>query len=396
MKSNFHLTEWRGSLTAFPSVVSTAPENELVNVGWAEIVEFLAPACGPLVTPEKASVRYVLPCQLQVAPLVGKTLAGAQRRGDAQVGKQRSKGHVTSAAWIMFDLDGLPEFEFAKAFTVMKSAGVAFAAWTSWSIGATGKSGVHGRVALPLDRSVDRESYGALWQQLNDRIFAGLADRTGGRLEQQQGVWAIGPERAGLAKRWVESGGCVAVPTLTFPTKPHRADATGSKALPAVPENEQVQFDSAIEVIDLVTALNPLAVTVWFGMPSRVRDGEGREAQLVRLGGLLTGMGLPQCLINRIATAYNEAALDPPHDERLVLTKVARSKFAASGIRLASLYGCASGTALEISQQIKVHGPDELWLEIHPLLLYLARFHPQKFDVATLPLPVALPAIQPL
>lgn len=212
--SDMTLDAWRGSVTFFRGFFNTAPLRELRDARWGELVEAVAPAGGPVLVDDKTAAPYFVPCALKMAPLVGATRKKAERCGGALEGRQRSAAHVSDATWLVFDLDGLSVDTFKTAGRTLKRNGVAFVAWTSWSIGL--KPGLRARLALPVDAALDSAQYARAWHGANSLLFEGNADVTGARVYQQQGAWCVAPSRSRLARRWVVAGGVASAQALAM------------------------------------------------------------------------------------------------------------------------------------------------------------------------------------
>lgn len=214
LASDMTLGAWRGDVTFFRGFYSTAPLRELRDARWGELVDAVAPASGPVSVEGKEAAPYFVPCSLKVAPLVGKTREKAERSGDPLDGRQRSAAHVSDATWLVFDLDGLSPSIFEAAGRTLKRDGVAFVAWTSWSIGL--KPGLRARLAMPVDAALDSTQYTRAWRGANALLFQGGADGTGARLHQQQGAWCAASSRLHLARRWVVEGGVASAQALAM------------------------------------------------------------------------------------------------------------------------------------------------------------------------------------
>ncbi|HMM84661.1 hypothetical protein [Azohydromonas sp.] len=214
LASEMTLDAWRGDVTIFRGFFDTAPLRELRDARWGELVDAVAPASGPAIVENKEAAPYFVPCSLKEAPLVGRTRERAEREGRPLEGRQRSAAHVSDATWLVFDLDGLSPNAFEAAGRALKQGGVAFVAWTSWSIGL--KPGLRARLALPVDSALDSSRYARAWRGANALLFEGGADGTGSRLYQQQGAWCAAPSRSRLARRWVVEGGVASAHALAI------------------------------------------------------------------------------------------------------------------------------------------------------------------------------------
>ena len=209
-----HTSEWRGNITGFACKLCTLPAFELRDATIPEVVNTVAPADGPALIANKDRVVYIVPTLLQDAPLVGKTLERATARGVSTIGKQRSASHVTSAAFMIFEFDGLHAEQCKIVHEKLYSSGLHYLIYTTWSHGRTDKPGVRARVIIFLDRELEPLEYAQAWAGGNAALFSGLADTTGARVYQQQGVWATAPEREHLAFRIVKKGALASVDAL--------------------------------------------------------------------------------------------------------------------------------------------------------------------------------------
>jgi hypothetical protein len=203
MRSELNIDDWRGDLTAFDGFNGILPVAALNGATWDEIGHFV---CGNVaVGPDKARLPFYVPCLLQEAPLTewGRKLTGKD------VGKQRSRRHVTFAAWLVMDVDGLSAVTFKQRLKEMIATGCAFRVYSSWSHGHENKPGVRARLILPVDKPLDAAAYDRAWIGLDRLMFAGevsAKDASGRHLWQQQGVWSVGPDRVGMAFSKKKSG----------------------------------------------------------------------------------------------------------------------------------------------------------------------------------------------
>ena len=210
------LIDWRGSITIFQGFTGTSPVLELKDAVWDEIRDVLRPS-KPVPLSDKRSGQYFVPCSLKEAPLVGKTLEASRLRGEPITGKMRSKGHVTEAAMLVMDIDGLPTAEFMTGLERIKSDGLTLLAYTTHSHGRAEKLGVHARIVTPLDRPATTEEYKAAWHGFDNRYFSGAVSKTdssGAKMYQQQGTWCCDPSRIGLAESWNHDGGVASIDKL--------------------------------------------------------------------------------------------------------------------------------------------------------------------------------------
>lgn len=208
------LSEWRGQWTFFRNKTHTIPFKQAEG-GFEELCRSLAPAHGPTVSRDKASVHYFLPTYLRAAPLVGKTRERAKRQGLLLEGKQRSANHVTTANMIVVDLDGVPGEQFKNALRGLAKAGLSFLAYSSYSHGDPNKPGVRSRVVVPVDLPLGSVEYKPAASGLGVLYFDGLVDKSGTTLCQQQGVWATNPDWRAKAFRYVSRGSVASSEYLT-------------------------------------------------------------------------------------------------------------------------------------------------------------------------------------
>jgi len=166
------LSDWRGELTFFASNRSTIPTAEIQG-NFDEICSQLAPNEGPMVSNDKQNVAYFLPTLLKKAPLVGRTKEAAVRQGQSLEGKQRSAKHVTSTAMVVLDLDGVPGDAFKTNIRRLKSTGLAFLAFSSYSHGNPEKKGVRCRIIAPVDAPLDVSDYKKACRGFAELFFAG-------------------------------------------------------------------------------------------------------------------------------------------------------------------------------------------------------------------------------
>jgi hypothetical protein len=214
--SSTPLAEWHGSLTTFKGFTGTAPDLELESSSWKEIAAVLCPN-KPVILADKKTGRYGVPCLLKEAPLVGRTLEFAKVHFRPTVGKQRSKGHVTPASFIIMDIDGVAEVEFAAGLDLLQQASISYLAYTTYSHGMPDKYGVRARVCIPIDTPASIEEYFVAWQGVDARFWrgqAGAKDASGANLYQQQGTWAANLATVQHARCWRFDGGVASTAAL--------------------------------------------------------------------------------------------------------------------------------------------------------------------------------------
>jgi hypothetical protein len=318
--STLELKDWTGTVTFFRSKVLTLPSAEHAGLPFSQLVESVASDDGPCLVDSKDRVPYYVPCLLKVAPYVCETAVKMARRGLTH-GKQRSKSHVTTATWVIFDMDGIDEAAMLAALERLRRDRVSHIAYTSWSYGAPDKPGFRGRVLVPVDRTLDGDEYTSAWRWANSHYFSGLADISSRHMYQQQGLWACPPERRKLARRWVHRAGVLAVGDVlrSIPPRPAMQRATVATVTP--PAEMRVQVDAARACV-MTAPLNDLLAVV--GAPVLVRDGEGREGAVLTLAGRLHSAGLPADFVESVCEQFNAARVVPPLDTDVVADRASR------------------------------------------------------------------------
>ena len=306
---------WRGSVTLFAGQFSTLPSLEIVNSSWSALLESLAPEAGPRIVHLKTNVSYFLPCQLQEAPLIGKTLICAKAQGLLLVGKQRSGAHVTSSSLLLFDLDSIRADHLERIKAGLEQAGIAAACWSSHSIGV--KPGVRCRLIIPVDHSLDAPLYSSAHQWANEHIMLGLADQTGSNLAQCQGVWAVPNDRLEHAFRWVLAGGVLVLPNeaLRQPAKPRQISTAELVA------EDQSKFDAGQRVLAMATNIEILKA---FKFTKTVVDGAGRENAVLRLAGLLRNACLAEGRIGAVCALFGGEYCQPALDGCVIQSRAER------------------------------------------------------------------------
>lgn len=214
--SSMSCDDWRGALTTFDGFTNTRPDGEFENISWDEVCNHLCPK-EPKIIAEKRLARYVVPCLLKDAPLVGKTLETARGNGQSTIGKMRSKSHVTKAAMLIMDIDGLPKAEFNAVLKKIARDGIAYLAYTTFSHGSPNKPGMRARIVIPIDRQLTADEYSIAWHGFDQHYWqgqAGMADSSGAYLHQQQSTWFCHPSRVDKAKSRINKGVVVSADVL--------------------------------------------------------------------------------------------------------------------------------------------------------------------------------------
>lgn len=210
------LVDWQGSVTTFQGFTGTRPVHELENGSWGEVTQFLRPD-NPAVLSDKKQGQYFVPCLLKEAQLVGNTLEAAEKSGEPSIGKMRSKTHVTEAAMLVIDADGLLEADFMAGLGRIASDGITYLAYTTYSHGSEEKPGVRARLVVPQDRPLSIAEYTAAWHGFDAKYLAGAAgkaDASGANMYQQQGAWACHPARIDKANSWAMTRGVASADAL--------------------------------------------------------------------------------------------------------------------------------------------------------------------------------------
>ena len=230
--SSLPLEDWRGSITIFNGFTRTFPDDELKNVPWEVIRNKVCPE-RPLVITNKQKGQYFISSLLKREPLVGNTLKHAEQSGKPTINKMRSKCHVTTSRFLVFDIDGLPEESLAEIRLKLEQDGLSYLIFSSHSYGNPKKPGLRARLTIPVDSDLNIEDYSAAWHAF-DHIYlngmAGKADSSSAHLYQQQGIWMTHPDWKVQAFKHSFEGGVASASALielgqslmpTSPTKSH-------------------------------------------------------------------------------------------------------------------------------------------------------------------------------
>lgn len=203
MRSDMHLSEWRGDLTMYTGQFNTTPTHEERSVTAAALTGLICQV-DPFTTTDKTRAPYALPCTLKEAMLVGKTLARAKARGLPLFGFMRSASHVTEGRWIKLDFDGIGKGEVREVIEKLDGLGIGYLLYSTHSHGAKPRNRL--RLVIFLDRALPpaeykRASHGAAVWLLGESL-----DTTEGRLHQLAGVYMCHPDRKAKAFRLVRIG----------------------------------------------------------------------------------------------------------------------------------------------------------------------------------------------
>ena len=242
------LSEWHGSATMFSGFFDPLPADALEDAPFSALVNFIAPAAGPIIGPDKETLPFFVPCLLKVAPLTVKTSA---KTGLVE-GKQRSSTHVTVAWFLVLDVDGLTQNQFDSLLAQLRDAGLTFLVYSTHSHGRKDKPGIRARLVVPVDRALNAADYAQAWLGF-DQIFCcgaiARADASGKNLWQQQGVWVAHPERVAQTFRIVHKAGVASADALI---------AEGAKVCQPKTERHEFQrvaLPSKQEICRLETAI---------------------------------------------------------------------------------------------------------------------------------------------
>lgn len=252
--SSMPLTDWQGDLTTFAGFTSTRPEREFQGLSWTDLSSIIC-TLRPDILSDKRLGRYFIPCQLKEAPLVGNTLAFAQSKGLPTTGKMRSASHVTSAAFLLADVDGLDDATLSACFEKLKDRHISYVAFTTFSYGDPTKPGMRIRVAMPLDRPVTAAEYTEAWHGFDRFFFDGQlaqSDASSSRLHQQQGGWVCHPSRINRAKCWRNNAGLVSVEALLALGSPMATQPATAVTIVAELPSNPIDFDILVQLLESI------------------------------------------------------------------------------------------------------------------------------------------------
>lgn len=259
MRSTLPLSDWRGSLAIFRDWRRPRQFGCFDEIGWEEVCALLAPD-DPTIVSDKACGQSFLPCLLQEAPLVGSTLAAAQKAGEPTIGRMRSQHHVTKANMLVIDIDGLAEADFMASLAKLEKDGITYLAYTTHSFGRADKPGMRARLIVPVDGDLDIEGYRLAWCSFDLHYFngqLGKADPSAARLYQSQGMRCCHPDRVDQARSWVHSDGVASSVALreigALSSEAHHVPRDGAAALSAAS-----LADEEATLVRLETLLNGL------------------------------------------------------------------------------------------------------------------------------------------
>lgn len=375
-KSSMPEDAWRGDLMTYPSQYGTRPSAEHKNLTVDQLYEHVAPSSGPYLIEDKARAPYLTPGLLKIAPYVGKTLEKAIAARQPIIGKQRSSQHVTQATFLVLDIDGASTEQGQAIGKVLTGDGVSALIYTTYSHGAADKPGWRIRAVIPVDGPMDSAVYQRAWAGANQRWFLGMADHTGSKLSQAQGLWATHPERANKASRRVIEGGIasldalLAISPVVAPqvTQSPRRAATGSLN-PADRAREIEQITRALPLLDADDYSTWTRNIVCF----KALAPELGEDEMRALAVIYSQQG------SASSTQRND---DPRYDPEQFFDSAcpAMSPDAAAG----TLFGQASAEASKIfagylaAKQLGVSTKSDEHVEL--AVKYLSRYHLKKYE----------------
>ena len=314
LRSDMHISSWRGDLTFFPSQYVTAPVKEAHAVGWDQVVDAIAPSSGAFVVSDKQQLPYFIASSLATAQLVGKTLAANLAKGGNGYGRQRSKNHVTQTRLLTFDIDHVDIEVMSDTVRTLEHCDISYLMYTTYSHGNHDE--VRLRFVIPIVESLDIDGYQCAHDWFNDALFQGLADKSGNRLYQCQGVWGCPPDRIHLARRRLFNAGVLCVPSIAR----HIHNSRNVEPTQA-PPTDDTSLQTIREIYDCSPAMEILKR---LGFSRKVRDGEGREAAVLKLAGRLRARGFSDEQIIRLCRVWNSQFCFPPLDDELVIDRCSR------------------------------------------------------------------------
>lgn len=358
--STLPLNQWRGDATMFDGFYSTSPVDELVGGSSGGLIHFFAPGDSPILTNDKAKILYVVPGLLQNAPFTPKTAARTGRT----VGKQRSAAHMTRATFVVLDVDGMPREQFDAMCETLRTIGLSFLAYSTFSHGHPDKPGVRARLVILVDRPISPSEYSSAWLGF-DQVFCGgviaAKDASGKAMHQQQGVWATAPERAHRAFKIEHRAGVASADALIEAAPVQVATPRVSTSRVVGPGSfgsvERDKIASALELID------PNDYSVWMTVCACVKALEpclGTSAQRIWRGFSDRG--------SDSAKAKNDAKQYEP-DAVFEALRPSMTADAALGTLMALAKTAAGELAVAADRERALVA-----------LVHLRRFHPKTFE----------------
>lgn len=370
--------EWRGSLTLYASQWRTRPCGEHDGVSFSELCEVIAPSTGPQCVPDKGRVCYFTPGLLKDAPLVGKTLKKALAAGEPPNGKQRSARHVTCSTFLVFDLDGASREQVQAIGKRLKQDGVSALIYTTYSHGNPVKPGHRLRVILPVDAAMNLDDYSAAWACGNQRWFGSMADPSGAKLYQAQGVWATHPERAERAGRRIIDGGIASLPALL----------ANSPEIPAKACNESHQMtDRSLHSADKARLIEQIRLAIPFLDAEEYTSWMRNLTALKALAPILGEYELRSLAVEYSqggSTKSKEKNSDPRYDPERIFD--ATQPTMPSEAAVGSLFAQARDTAAQIFRSYvsdcQREGATRDMRAVEAAVRYLCRYHPKRYEEA--------------
>lgn len=369
--SQMPLSAWTGAITTYSGALSTLPLAEHSRLTFAQLGEIVAPENGPQVTAEKYRSRYFTPGHLKDALLVGKTLARAIAAAGSLTGKQRSSGHMTTSKFIIYELDKSDREQVDRITARLAVEGIGYILFTTWSVGLTGKPGHRVRVVVPVDAELDSAAYRQAWHGGNQALFESAGDPTGDKLCQQQGCWAIGPDRVGHAERRIFFGGVMSSKVLLENAAP--SNKTGS-AQPRHTVGETMRWDgpqpSLKQIVAAVAVMDPNNYSQW-------------DRTICLLIAVSKGEDMEAATLLQIALDFENRGSEASKTKNTAQQYSTTARFAnwvpviTPTVAAASLFGMARDHAeVTYRKGVKTH----IWTGAKPAWSYLAAYHPRRWN----------------
>ena len=267
------------------------------------------------------------------------------------------------------DLDGVAPDVFKSAGQALRGAGVAVTAWTSHSIGA--KPGMRGRFAIPIDRALCATDYAQAWSGANALFFDGRADPSSAKLCQQQGAWAVHPQRAAFARRWVYSGGIASADVLMAAAPTARAEAKPSRAPNIASVGGCPSFVDVAQLSAAVRLFNADDYADWGRVVSllvaiAVGKTEHVRAEVLRVAHEFSARGNPEAQARNDAPQYSlEARFNGWRPS------------VTPEIAAATLFGEARDRGLKVVRRAREQGD---WQGTGAAWRYVAAYHKKAWD----------------
>lgn len=363
MRSTIHVSTRRFGIAMFHGFYGTGPTHEEAATSAGGIADLIAPDDGPTIVADKERGLFFVPCALKEAPLTGRTLEQAVKRGLPTTGKMRSGGHVTAGAWAKIDGDGLTEEQLAAALATLNLAGIAHLIYSTHSHGRADKPGIRCRIVVFVDKALEPAEYQRAVLSFSTWLFRHSLDESEARLCQQAGVWCAHPDRLEQAfcHRQLD-GVCVSADALLAAAPPVTAHHTGAQGS-TTREAGALPIDAA-RIVEALKWIDPNAYGVWVDAAIWLKAAYGDAAYPLWLAwGETANQEAQEGNDGRYAPAKVWAGISPrlnPEQGAGTLYAKARDSVVAT-VREAAAVGrwAGQGTAG---------------------LVYLRRFHPHLFN----------------